>query len=742
MADGNSTTTSSSSSTASSALPGAAHPHQQQQQGKLVNRTTDGKFVSIKQSPNIIHRTTSECIRLNNISGGSGGGEQFIIATVATPPSTLNNIINNVSSRKVKTSSFQITSVTMGTRTSADNGEDSADDLDESHTDDNSRITDLENETPSFSEDTFSKEDVFFSSNAIGTAPVIPTSSQYGLAIVTPELGGMDGHSDVHVSVTDAGVNIVDGLGKHDGDLKEVHHRNERFKVVKIESTEPFRRGRWMCMDYLDHTALQQSAPVQQPSTGSGSKDGTADSGIGMGVHTMDSTTQSTGGGSPQKSVQTELHIQNMINTNLLAGQSAPAGGYYPLSANTSPGQTMHQPLNSDGGGAMGGGNSNPITSQNTPSMSYATSPFPNNMTAAPQTQQQTTGASFNGGGGGTLPTSAAAPAAAGAPVSHSQISSQQSVDQSYQSTPQSTIPEVITNTAQGQSQPAQFYAGVTAAAASNHHLQGQTLPANILHGIVHQGGAGSSQNNFTTPAVQQQPQAMSMGHVPQQQTDLNVAAGGQTQNQTYSSSQNSQTSGQNSQENAQQYPTTGASATVPFSIAPTQQQPQTQQSVQSQQTAQTQQAAQSQQLPTNLEGQQSGTVSSAPQTNTLSNSQGSNVAAAATVATAAAPSSVGSANSNGSGCAAIPTCANASVSSEELGASGGSAVSVTPSTTSVGGTSTTSSTASGTIVSPAGAAGSAPIAGETTTTQPTDGTTASTGEEAPPTVAAEDSER
>lgn len=739
MADGNSTTTSSSSSTASSALPGGTHPHQQQQQGKLVNRTTDGKFVSIKQSPNIIHRTTSECIRLNNISGGiggggnSGGGEQFIIATVATPPSTLNNIINNVSSRKVKTSSFQITSVTMGTRTSADNGEDSADDLDESHTDDNSRITDLENETPSFSEDTFSKEDVFFSSNAIGTAPVIPTSSQYGLAIVTPELGGMDGHSDVHVSVTDAGVNIVDGLGKHDGDLKEVHHRNERFKVVKIESTEPFRRGRWMCMDYLDHTALQQSAPVQQPSTGSASKDGTADSGIGLGVHTMDSTNQSAGGGSPQKSVQTELHIQNMINTNLLAGQSAPAGGYYPLSANTSPGQTMHQPLNNEGGGAMGGGNSNPITSQNTPSMSYSTSPFPNNMTAAPQTQQQTTGASFNGGGG-TLPTSAAAPAAAGASVSHSQISSQQSVDQSYQSSPQSTIPEVIANTTQGQSQPAQFYAGVTAAAASNHHLQGQTLPANILHGIVHQGGAGSSQN-FTTPAVQQQPQAMSMGHMPQQQTDLNAAAGGQTQNQTYSSSQNSQTSGQNSQENAQQYPTTGASATDPFSIAPTQ--PQSQ-SVQSQQTAQTQQPAQSQQPPTNMEVPQP-TVSSAPQSNTLSNSQGSNVGAAATISTAAAPNSVGVNSGNGG---AIPTSAKNSVSCEELGASGGNVVSATPSATSVGGTSTVNSTTSGTIISPAGAAGSAPIAGETTTMQPADGTAASTGEEAPPTVAAEDSER
>lgn len=28
--------------------------------------------------------------------------------------------------------------------------------------------------------------------------------------------------------------------------------RTDRFKVVKIESTEPFKRGRWVCMDYLD----------------------------------------------------------------------------------------------------------------------------------------------------------------------------------------------------------------------------------------------------------------------------------------------------------------------------------------------------------------------------------------------------------------------------------------------------------------------------------------------------------
>ncbi|KAG5676088.1 hypothetical protein PVAND_005942 [Polypedilum vanderplanki] len=182
-------------------------------------------------------------------------------------PMSCNTIINNMSKRKG--TSFQITSVSVnsnahhqqqqGQRNSTDNnnGDDSCDDLDDSHTDDNiSRITDYE--TPSISE-TFSGEDVFFTQPiAFGTAPVIPTSSQYGLAIVGPDLVGGDGSNhltDVHVSVTDAGINIMGG--PISGGNKDVDHKNERFKVVKIESTEPFKRGRWMCMDYLDHTTLQ-----------------------------------------------------------------------------------------------------------------------------------------------------------------------------------------------------------------------------------------------------------------------------------------------------------------------------------------------------------------------------------------------------------------------------------------------------------------------------------------------------
>lgn len=220
------------------------------------HRLSDGS----RKVSNPVHRTTTETIRLGEIDRH----HQPVV-----PSSGVQAASGNQCNRK-KTSSFQITSVTVGCRMSNDAGEDSNDDLDESHTEDNSvehsRITDLDLETPSYSEDTFSKEDVFFNTSnaALSTAPVIPTSSQYGLAIV-PSEGG-----NVNNSVNDNNINTLDITSvtdKQDADLREVHShgRNERFKVVKIESTEPFKRGRWTCMDYLDHTSVNQPTAISTP---------------------------------------------------------------------------------------------------------------------------------------------------------------------------------------------------------------------------------------------------------------------------------------------------------------------------------------------------------------------------------------------------------------------------------------------------------------------------------------------
>ncbi|CAK9815108.1 Protein bunched, class 2/F/G isoform [Anthophora plagiata] len=223
-----------------------------------------------RKTSNPVHRTTTETIRL-------GEPEKLYQPVSLT---TSGNVTVSNQCRK-KTSSFQITSVTVGSRMSNDAGEDSNDDLDESHTEDNSvehsRITDIDIETPSYSEDTFSKEDVFFNTSnaALSTAPVIPTSSQYGLAIVPSEGNNVSNSvndSNINTlditSVTDNNIiNLLSSNAKQDADLREVHShgRNERFKVVKIESTEPFKRGRWTCMDYLDHTSVNQPTAISTP---------------------------------------------------------------------------------------------------------------------------------------------------------------------------------------------------------------------------------------------------------------------------------------------------------------------------------------------------------------------------------------------------------------------------------------------------------------------------------------------
>ncbi|KAF3429100.1 hypothetical protein E2986_06588 [Frieseomelitta varia] len=219
---------------------------------------------------NPVHRTTTETIRL---------GEPERLYQPVSLISPGNVVTASGNQCRKKTSSFQITSVTVGSRMSNDAGEDSNDDLDESHTEDNSvehsRITDIE--TPSYSEDTFSKEDVFFNAGnaALSTAPVIPTSSQYGLAIVPSEGNNVSNSvndSNINTlditSVTDNNIiNLLSSNAKQDADLREVHShgRNERFKVVKIESTEPFKRGRWTCMDYLDHTSVNQPTAISTP---------------------------------------------------------------------------------------------------------------------------------------------------------------------------------------------------------------------------------------------------------------------------------------------------------------------------------------------------------------------------------------------------------------------------------------------------------------------------------------------
>jgi hypothetical protein len=151
-----------------------------------------------------------------------------------------------------KKTSFEITSITEPNND--DNDEDSPDT--DSHVHDHRTVDNRhEAELQNYADNMV----VYNTSNDLGsTAPVIPTSSQYGLAIVD---NSDSGHS--LGSIKNEDMHGVDANSqKNECDLNGLQNknRNERFKVVKIESTEPFKRGRWVCMDFLDHSMNQQQS--------------------------------------------------------------------------------------------------------------------------------------------------------------------------------------------------------------------------------------------------------------------------------------------------------------------------------------------------------------------------------------------------------------------------------------------------------------------------------------------------
>ncbi|XP_060525293.1 TSC22 domain family protein 1-like [Cylas formicarius] len=89
---------------------------------------------------------------------------------------------------------------------------------------------------------------------ASNAANVIPTSPQYGVAIISSNVTVPAVHDFPAETVSLPIETSVDTTAKAD-DTKDIHpapSRNDRFKVVKIASLEPFKRGRWKCMDYVD----------------------------------------------------------------------------------------------------------------------------------------------------------------------------------------------------------------------------------------------------------------------------------------------------------------------------------------------------------------------------------------------------------------------------------------------------------------------------------------------------------
>lgn len=90
---------------------------------------------------------------------------------------------------------------------------------------------------------------------AAPTISMVAAGPQYGVAIIPAG------------AITPAAATVSDDI-----EAKDLHIPNkttERFKVVKIASAEPFRRGRWKCMDYADHappvTTQHSKSTAQAP---------------------------------------------------------------------------------------------------------------------------------------------------------------------------------------------------------------------------------------------------------------------------------------------------------------------------------------------------------------------------------------------------------------------------------------------------------------------------------------------
>ncbi|CAG0896829.1 unnamed protein product [Cyprideis torosa] len=140
---------------------------------------------------------------------------------------------------KKKTTSFQITSVTDTRKKSCTSVEDDLDEtLDGSMATVNDGATHVLNIEPSGD----------FVMAAKGTvSPIIPTADgHHGISIVTSVSSANEGSS---IGGLMSGVPITSSEGNQPAD---VNHWQGRFRVVKIESREPYKRGRWHVVDFLD----------------------------------------------------------------------------------------------------------------------------------------------------------------------------------------------------------------------------------------------------------------------------------------------------------------------------------------------------------------------------------------------------------------------------------------------------------------------------------------------------------
>lgn len=172
---------------------------------------------------NVIHRNTSESLRLI---------ENLQLPQTAPIP--------NVDLKK--TSSFQITSVTVSSSISNDGEDDSCGEVDDSQLD------------PS---------DVEGNQNTLDVEVFDDTGADSGLSVTSNSNMPLGQQQDTRTEEKDHHITET----KHD-DKEQVLRR---FRVVKIESSEPYTRGRWTCRDYYDQPSVQPNISKEEAGSGASS---------------------------------------------------------------------------------------------------------------------------------------------------------------------------------------------------------------------------------------------------------------------------------------------------------------------------------------------------------------------------------------------------------------------------------------------------------------------------------------
>lgn len=201
-----------------------------------------------KRTTRVICRTTSESLRL------------FDAETVST--TIVTHVADNLTQSK---SSFVVTNVVSSA------GIDSPED--ESHSEEISRITDLE--TPSYSEETYSKDvdDEIPGAGVVNVVDENPVpfdvivaakSEQSPESVSTNPFALENQTSIIEVKAVQETLPTTAATSnenqQRDIFIAKCNRSIGRFQVVKVESIEPFYRGRWTCHDYLDNS---QHAPAE-----------------------------------------------------------------------------------------------------------------------------------------------------------------------------------------------------------------------------------------------------------------------------------------------------------------------------------------------------------------------------------------------------------------------------------------------------------------------------------------------